>query len=151
LLQGARLTAFELKRMGVPFKLITDSMVGYVMYRGLVDKVIVGADRILASGHVINKIGTYTIAVLAGRHGIPFYVAAPTTTLDLETPLDRVVIEERNVREVLEVQGIRITPRGVEALNPAFDITPPELVSAIITEKGVVKAKPDKIRSLLTS
>jgi len=150
LLQGARLTAFELKRMGVPFKLITDSMVGYVMYRGLVDKVIVGADRILASGHVINKIGTYTIAVLAGRHGIPFYVAAPTTTFDLETPLDRVMIEERNAREVLEVQGVRIAPRGVEALNPAFDITPPELISAVITEKGVVKAKPDSIRSLLT-
>ncbi|MHC1564609.1 MAG: S-methyl-5-thioribose-1-phosphate isomerase [Candidatus Hecatellaceae archaeon] len=149
LLQGARLTAFELKRMGVPFKLITDSMVGYVMYKGLVDKVIVGADRILSSGHVINKIGTYTIAVLAGRHGIPFYVAAPTTTFDLETPLDRVIIEERDAKEVLEVQGIRIAPRGVEALNPAFDITPPELVSAIITEKGVVKAKPDRIRSLL--
>jgi len=146
MLQGARLTAFELKRMGVSFKLITDGMVGYVMYRGLVDKVIVGADRILASGHVINKIGTYTIAVLAGRHGIPFYVAAPTTTLDLETPLERVVIEERNPREVLEIQGVRIAPRGVEALNPAFDVTPPELVSGIITEKGVVK--PERVRSL---
>jgi len=148
LLQGARLTAFELKRLGIPFKLITDNMVGYVMYRGLVDKVIVGADRILASGHVINKIGTYTIAVLAHRHGIPFYVAAPTTTFDLETPLERVVIEERNQREVLEIQGVRIAPRGVEALNPAFDITPPELVSAIITEKGVIPPKPEKIREI---
>ncbi len=149
LLQGARLTAFELKHMGVPFKLITDNMVGYVMYKGLVDKVIVGADRILASGHVINKIGTYTIAVLAQRHGIPFYVAAPTTTFDLETPLEKVIIEERSPREVLEVQGVRIAPRGVEVLNPAFDITPPELVSAIITEKGIIQAKPEKIRGLL--
>lgn len=149
LLQGARLTAFELKQMGVPFRLITDSMVGYVMYKGLVDKVIVGADRILASGHVINKIGTYTIAVLAKRHSIPFYVAAPTTTFDLETPLERVIIEERDPREVLEVRGVRIAPRGVEALNPAFDVTPPELVTEIITEKGVVKAKSDRIRSLL--
>jgi len=138
-LQGARLTIWELKKEGIPVKLITDSMVGYVMSRKLVNKVIVGADRILLDGHVINKIGTYTIAVLASRHNIPFYVAAPTSTIDPESTIEEVVIEERNPNEVRTILGkIYITLPDVEVLNPAFDITPPELVTAIITEKGMV-------------
>jgi methylthioribose-1-phosphate isomerase len=151
LLQGARLTAFELKRIGVPFRLITDNMVGYVMFKKMVNKVVVGADRILATGHVINKIGTYTIAALARRHSIPFYVAAPTTTFDPITSVEKVVIEERKPNEVLEFRGVRIAPRGVKVFNPAFDITPPELVTAIITEKGVIEPKPSRIKSLLAS
>ncbi len=138
-LQGARLTVWELKREGIPVTLITDNMVGYVMSKGLVDKVIVGADRVLLTGHVINKIGTYTIAVLAKRHNIPFYVAIPTSTIDPKTRVDEVVIEERNPDEVKYVMGkCLITLPDVDVLNPAFDITPPELVTAIITEKGIV-------------
>ncbi len=137
LLQGARLTTFELLQDGIQVTLITDNMVGYVMKLGMVDKVIVGADRILRDGHVINKIGTYTIAVLAKEHGIPFYVAAPWSTFDLETKPEEVVIEERDEREVTEIAGVRIAPQGVKVFNPAFDITPPEYVSAIITERGV--------------
>ncbi|MEM4752607.1 MAG: S-methyl-5-thioribose-1-phosphate isomerase [Sulfolobales archaeon] len=139
-LQGARLTVWELKKEGIPVKLITDNMVGYVMSKGLVDKVIVGADRILLSGHVINKIGTYTISVVASRHEIPFLVAAPKSTIDLNTRIDEVIIEERNPDEVRYVLGkTLITLPDVEVLNPAFDITPPELVSAIITEDGVAE------------
>jgi methylthioribose-1-phosphate isomerase len=149
LLQGARLTAYELKRKRIPFALITDNMVGYLMAQGIIDKVLVGADRILMSGHVINKIGTYTIAVLAKEHGIPFYVAAPTTTIDSENSVEEVVIEERNPKEVLELGGLRIAPKGIKTFNPAFDITPPHLVSALITEKGVIEVKPPKIRALL--
>ena len=137
-LQGARLTVWELKREGIPVTLITDNMVGYVMSKGMVNKVIVGADRILATGHVINKIGTYMIALCAKRHGIPFYVAAPTSTIDLETPVEQVVIENRPPEEVKYVLGKLITVEDVDVLNPAFDITPPDLVTAIITEKGVV-------------
>jgi len=139
LLQGARLTTFELLQDGIEVTLITDNMVGYVMKLGMVDKVIVGADRILRDGHVINKIGTYTIAVLAKEHGIPFYVAAPWSTFDLETRPEEVVIEERDESEVTEIAGVRIAPQGVKVFNPAFDITPPEYVSAIITERGVFK------------
>ncbi|MEM4675808.1 MAG: S-methyl-5-thioribose-1-phosphate isomerase [Nitrososphaerota archaeon] len=149
-LQGARLTAFELKIMGVPFKLITDGMVGYVMQQGLVNKVVVGADRILAkSGHVVNKIGTFTIAVVAKHFGIPFYVAAPTSTIDFESDPEDVVIEFRDENEVHYVDGTRITPKGVKAINPAFDMTPPELITAIITEKGIYE--PTRLMELYRS
>lgn len=137
LLQGARLTAFELKAEGIPFKLITDSMVGHVMQKGLVDKVIVGADRITKEGDVVNKIGTYGIAVLAKFHSIPFYVSAPTSTIDSFAKAGEIVIEERKEEEVLYAAGRRVAPRGTSALNPAFDVTPKELVTAIITEGGV--------------
>jgi methylthioribose-1-phosphate isomerase len=139
LLQGARLTAFELKREGIPVTLITDSMVGYVISKGIVKKVIVGADRILATGHVVNKIGTLTIAIVAKHYNIPFFVAASSSTFDLETKLPDVVIEERNSGEVKRIGKYSIAPRGVPALNPAFDVTPPELITAIITERGVLK------------
>jgi len=139
-LQGARLTVWELRQEGIPVTLITDNMVGYVMSKGLVDKVVVGADRVLLSGHVINKIGTYVIAALAGRHGVPFYVAAPTSTIDPRTKVEDVVIEERNPEEVRRVLGkLLITVPDVPVLNPAFDITPPELVEGVITEKGIAR------------
>ncbi|MCX8162049.1 MAG: S-methyl-5-thioribose-1-phosphate isomerase [Candidatus Bathyarchaeota archaeon] len=139
-LQGARLTAFELSNEGIPVTLITDGMVGFVMARGYIDKVVVGADRIALNGDTANKIGTYTIAVLARRHGIPFYVAAPTSTIDPGIRSgDNIPIEYRSQDEVLEIGGVRIAPDGVEALNPAFDITPGELITAIITEKGIVR------------
>jgi len=139
-LQGARLTVWELKKEGIPVTLITDNMVGYVMYKGMVNKVIVGADRILLDGHVINKIGTYTIAVVAQRHRIPFYVAAPTSTIDPRASLDSVVIEERNPDEVRRVMGkLLITIVDVPVHNPSFDITPPDLVTSIVTERGVVE------------
>ncbi len=138
-LQGARLTVWELIKEGIPVVLITDSMVGYLMSKGMISKVIVGADRILSTGHVINKIGTYTIAVVASRHRIPFYVAAPTSTIDLRKKVDEVVIEERDPNEVRYVLGkLLITVPNVDVLNPSFDITPPELITAIITEKGVI-------------
>ena len=139
LLQGARLTAYELKKSGIPFNLITDNMVGYVMAKGLVDKVVVGADRITRWGDVVNKIGTYGIAVLAEAHGIPFYVAAPTSTIDLDVKAEDVVIELRNPKEITHIKGRRIAPRGIKVLNPAFDLTPKDLVKAIITEKGVFR------------
>ena len=138
LLQGARLTAYELLKDGIPVVLITDNMVGYVMAKGMVDLVVVGADRIVRDG-VFNKIGTYTIAVLAREHGVPFYVAAPTSTLDLGRTSREVVIEERSPDEVTHVRGVRIAPEGVEVLNPAFDFTPMRYVTAIITEDGVFK------------
>jgi len=139
-LQGARLTVWELMKEGIPVTLITDNMVGYVMSKGLVNKVVVGADRILLSGHVINKIGTYTIAVLANRHKVPIYVAAPTSTIDPKTKIENVVIEERDPNEVRYVLGkTLITLPNVPVLNPAFDITPPELVEGIITERGIAK------------
>ena len=148
MLQGARLTAYELKADGISFKLVTDGMVGFLMSRGLVDKVIVGADRIAMNGDVVNKIGTYTIAVLAGHHGIPFYVAAPMSTVDPKLKRgEEVVIEFRDMREVLEVCGCRIAPEGVEALNPAFDVTPSDLVTALITEHGVFRI-PDDLKRL---
>ena len=139
LLQGARLTVWELVKEGIEVRLITDNMVGYVMYKGLVDKVIVGADRITVDGYVANKIGTYTIAVLAYRHRIPFYVAAPTSTFDLSLEGDSIPIEEREADEVRTILGkLLITVPDVPVYNPAFDITPPELVTAIITERGIV-------------
>jgi len=136
-LQGTRLTAFELKRDGVPVTLITDSTVGYAMSKGLVKKVLVGADRIVRDA-VINKIGTYTIAVLAHEHGIPFYVVAPTSTFDLTHSSKEITIEERSPEEITTFGSQRIAPNGVSALNPAFDITPLKHVSAIICETGIL-------------
>ena len=141
LLQGARLTTWELMEEGIPVTLITDSMAGYFMKRGEIDCVIVGADRIAANGHTANKIGTYTLAVLANAHGVPFYVAAPTTTIDLSlTGGYQIPIEERSPEEVTHIQGVPIAPKGVKAANPAFDITPHGYIMAIITEKGIVRA-----------
>jgi methylthioribose-1-phosphate isomerase len=138
-LQGARLTAWELKQEGIPVVLITDSMAGALMGRGEIDSVVVGADRIAANGDVANKVGTYTHAVLSRRHGIPFYVAAPLSTVDLSTATGaEIPIEHRDPDEVLTLAGRRIAPRGVEALHPAFDVTPAELVTAIVTERGVL-------------
>ena len=140
LLQGSRLTAWELRRAGVPFRLLGDSAVGALMQRGLVDRVVVGADRIAASGDVANKVGTYPIAVLAERHGVPLDVAAPLSTLDPETSAGEAIpIEERSPDEVTHVGGRRAAPPGAEAVNPAFDVTPAELVSAIVTEAGVLE------------
>lgn len=139
MLQGARLTVWELKKEGIPVTLISDNMVGYVMSKGLVSKVFVGADRILRTGHVINKIGTYTLAVLAHYHKIPFYAVAPTSTIDPVSRLEDVVIEERNPDEVRKILGkLLITIPDVDVINPAFDITPPHLVSGIVTEKGLI-------------
>lgn len=139
LLQGSRLTAFELAQDRIPVKIICDSAAAQLMARGAVDKVVVGADRILRTGHVTNKIGTLPIALAAKFYGVPFYVAAPASTIDLETDPSQVVIEERDPREVLYAGGRRVAPRSVGALNPAFDITPPELVTGIITDRGVVR------------
>lgn len=147
LLQGARLTAFELKTEGIPFKLVADNMVGYLMQKRLVDKVVVGADRITRYGFVFNKIGTYNIALMARAHGLPFYVAAPASTIDLNLSPDQVIIEERDPNEVLCINNVKIAPEGTDALNPAFDMTPSELVSAIITDRGV--ARPPYDLSLL--
>jgi len=140
LLQGARLTAWELKQAGIPVTLITDSMAGYFMNQGKINCVIVGADRIAANGDVANKIGTYTLAVLAKENSIPFYVAAPTSTIDLSLASgDKIPIEERNPEEVTRIQGVPIAPEGIEVANPAFDVTRHDYVSAIITEKGVIR------------
>ena len=150
-LQGARLTAWECMQEGIPCTLITDSMAGYLMSRGEVDVAIVGADRIAANGDVANKIGTYSIAVLARRHGIPFYVAAPLSTFDLAIPDgSHIEIEERPADEVTGYRGLRWAPAGVKVRNPAFDVTPAELVSGIVCEKAVVMA-PDrrKLQALL--
>lgn len=138
-LQGARLTAWELKKEKIPATLITDNMAGYLMQKGKVDAVVVGCDRVAANGDVANKIGTYTIAVLAQRHQIPFYVAGPTSSIDLNCPSGKEIpIEQRNPKEVSHMFGRSMAPRGVKVLNPAFDITSQELISAIITEKGVI-------------
>jgi len=140
LLQGACLTAWELMQEKIPVTLITDSMAGYFLSRGKVDCVIVGADRIAANGDTANKIGTYTLAVLAKENGIPFYVAAPTSTIDLSLSSgDEIPIEERNPEEVTSLKGIRLAPKGVAAANPAFDITPHRYITAIITEKGIIR------------
>ncbi len=139
-LQGARLTAYELGREGIPVTLITDNMVGSLMYRRLISKVIVGADRIVRDA-VINKVGTYTIAVLAKEHHIPFYVAAPKSTFDLARASTSVTIEERQEEEVTHIDSQRIAPEGVNAMNPAFDVTPLEYVTAIICEDGVLHRK----------
>jgi methylthioribose-1-phosphate isomerase len=140
-LQGARLTAWELIRDGINTTVITDNMAGAMMGLGQVDLVVVGADRIAANGDVANKIGTYSVAVLAKEHGIPFYVAAPLSTVDLNTPDgSRIPIEERNEREVTHVGTNRLTPDGAQIRNPAFDVTPSKYVTAIITERGIARA-----------
>ena len=137
--QGSRLTAFELKHDGFDVSLISDTAVGYSMASGLVDKVIVGADRIVRTGHVFNKIGTYQVATMAKRHKIPFYVAAPLSTIDMQSGHEDVVIEMRKGSEVTGTGDGRTAPDGIDVINPAFDMTPPELISGIITEKGVAK------------
>ncbi len=138
-MQGSRLTAFELKHDGIDVSLIPDTAVGYAMSNGLVSKVIVGADRILRTGHVYNKIGTYQVALMARQHNIPFYVAAPLSTFDLKNNPENVVIEQRKASEVTGIAGKMTAPRDISVINPAFDMTPPELITGIITEVGVAK------------
>jgi methylthioribose-1-phosphate isomerase len=140
LLQGARLTTWELKKARIPFTLITDSMAGYFMSRGEIDSVIVGADRIAANGDSANKIGTYTLAVLAKENRLPFYVAAPTTTIDLSLKSGKEIpIEQRRAEEVTHIHGVSIAPEGTHAQNPAFDITPAKYITALITERGLIR------------
>ena len=138
-MQGSRLTAFELKHDGIDVSLIPDTAVGYSMANGLVSKVIVGADRILRTGHVYNKIGTYQVALMAKQHNIPFYVAAPLSTFDMKSTTKEVVIEQRKASEVTGVAGKKTAPDDINVINPAFDMTPPELITGIITEAGVAK------------
>jgi methylthioribose-1-phosphate isomerase len=138
-LQGARLTAWELKKEKIPATLITDSMAGYLMQQGRVDAVVVGCDRVAANGDVANKIGTYTIAVLARRHGIPFFVAGPTSSIDVNCASGKdIPIEQRDAKEVSHIFGKALAPKGMRVLNPAFDVTSQDLITAIITEKGVI-------------
>ena len=138
--QGSRLTAFELKHDGIDVSLIPDTAVGYTMANGLVNGVVVGADRILRTGHVFNKIGTYQVATMAKKHNIPFYVAAPLSTFDLKSNPEDVIIEQRKASEVTGIGDKKTAPDGIDVINPAFDMTPPELISGIITEKGVIKS-----------
>ena len=146
-LQGSRLTAWELAKDEIPVTLITDNMAGHVMKQGKVDAVVVGADRLAANGDTANKIGTYMVAVLAREHQIPFYVAAPISTVDLNIPSgDQIPIEERDEREVTHVREHRLAPEGITIHNPAFDVTPHELIAAIITDRGV--ARPPYIETL---
>jgi len=150
--QGSRLTAFELKHDGIDVSLIPDTAVGYTMANGLVNKVVVGADRILRAGHLFNKIGTYQIASMAKQHGIPFYVAAPLSTFDLKSNPEDVVIEQRKSSEVTTIGGKRTAPENIEVINPAFDMTPPELITGIITEVGVAKPPyEESIKKLFTA
>src|SRR6185295_3701773 len=145
-LQGARLTAWECIQEGIPCTLITDNMAGHLMSRGEVDVVIVGADRIAVNGDAANKIGTYMVAVLAHRHRLPFYVAAPTSTFDPKSADGAAIqIEERPPQEVTGYRGLRWAPEGVKVRNPAFDVTPAELISAIVCENGIVR-NPDRER-----
>jgi len=137
--QGSRLTAFELKHDGIDVSLIPDTAVGYTMANNLVNKIIVGADRILRTGHVYNKIGTYQVATMAKQHNIPFYVAAPLSTFDMKNNPEDVVIEQRKASEVTGIGDKKTAPDGINVINPAFDMTPPEFISGIITEKGVAK------------
>lgn len=146
-LQGARLTAWELMQNGIDVTLITDNSAGWLMRQGLIDLVIVGADRTTLNGDVANKIGTYTVAVLSKEHGIPFYVAAPTSSIDFNMASgDRIPIEQRSPEEVTTIQGVRIAPEGVKALNFAFDVTPSRYVTAFLTEKGVFR--PEELKGL---
>jgi methylthioribose-1-phosphate isomerase len=151
-MQGSRLTAFELVHDEIDVSLIPDTAVGHLMANKMIDKVIVGADRILKTGHVYNKIGTYQVALLAKSHGIPFYVAAPLSTFDLNNETSDIVIEERSVEEVIKIGDKRIAPAGVRIFNPAFDLTPPELIAGIITENGVISPPYEKnVRILFNS
>ncbi len=146
ILQGARLTAWELQRAGVPLTLITDNMAGYFMQQGRINAIFVGADRIAANGDTANKIGTYSLAVLAHAHNIPFYVVAPTSTIDLSLPSgDSIPVEQRKPAEVTSIQGKVIAPAGVDVANPAFDVTPHRYLTAIITEKGIIHAPYDAL------
>ena len=150
--QGSRLTAFELKHDGIDVSLIPDTAVGYTMANGLVNGVIVGADRILRTGHVFNKIGTYQVATMAKQHNIPFYVAAPLSTFDLKSNPENVVIEQRKASEVTGIGDTKTAPDGIDVINPAFDMTPPELISGIITENGIAKSPFEKsIRQLFAA
>jgi len=151
-LQGSRLTAWELMKDGIPTTVISDNMAGAMMKQGKIGAIVVGADRIAANGDVANKIGTYTIAVLAKEHNIPFYVAAPISTVDLACPNgDEIPIEQRNAKEVTHIAGRQMVPEGVAVENPAFDVTPAKYVAAIITEKGVARAPyEDSLRHLAT-
>jgi methylthioribose-1-phosphate isomerase len=140
-LQGSRLTAWELMKDGIPTTVISDNMAGVMMRQGKIRAIVVGADRIAANGDVANKIGTYSVAILAKEHGIPFYVAAPISTVDLECPEGSgIPIEQRNEKEVTHIAGKQMVPDGVSVENPAFDVTPAKYVAAIITEKGVARA-----------
>jgi methylthioribose-1-phosphate isomerase len=144
-LQGARLTAWELQRDGIDVTLITDSMSGHFFQQGTFDAVIVGADRIAANGDAANKIGTYTVAVLAHAHGVPFYIAAPVSTIDPHCPTGaEIPIEERSAQEVVEIHGTRVAPEGIQVRHPAFDVTPARLITAIITERGVLRPPYDE-------
>ena len=143
-LQGSRLTAWELMKDGIPTTVISDNMAGAMMKQGKIGAIVVGADRIAANGDVANKIGTYTVAVLAKEHKIPFYVAAPFSTIDLETPDgSKIPIEQRNAKEVTHIAGRQMVPEGVQVENPAFDVTPAEYVTAIVTERGIARAPYD--------
>lgn len=150
-LQGSRLTAFELKQDDIPCTIIPDTAVGYMLSKGRADRVLVGADRITKDGYVFNKIGTYQEAVMAQRHGVPFHPVAPASTFDTRRVHDEVTIEERAFDEVVKVRGRRIAPKGVPVANPAFDMTPPELVSSIVTDRGIIEAPlPEGIRRLIS-
>ena len=141
-LQGAKLTAWELKNLKIPFTLITDNMIGYFMQKGEIDLVITGADRIAGNGDAANKIGTYAAAVLAKEHQIPFYIAAPISTIDLNIESGKeIVIEERDPEEVTRIGKEQIAPRGIKVANPAFDVTPAKYIKGIITEKGIFEPR----------
>jgi methylthioribose-1-phosphate isomerase len=151
-LQGSRLTAWELMKDGIPTTVISDNMAGAMMRQGKIGAIVVGADRIAANGDVANKIGTYSVAVLAKEHGIPFYVAAPISTIDLSCPTgNEIPIEERNAREVTHIAGKQMVPDGVSVENPAFDVTPAQYVAAIITERGIARAPFDTSLRKLTA
>ncbi len=150
-LQGARLTTWELAKDGIPVTLITDNMAGHLMAKKKIDLVVVGSDRIAANGDVANKIGTYSVAVLAREHGIPFYAVAPTSTFDLSIPSgDQIPIEQRNPEEVTHIQGVQIAPDGIGVENPAFDVTPNRYVTAIVCENGVARAPFTEVLRRLT-
>ena len=138
IMQGSRLTAFELQHDHIDVSLIPDTAVGYIMAKGIVKHVVVGADRILYTGHVFNKIGTYQLAILAKTHNIPFYVAAPSSTFDLKNNPNNIIIEERSKEEVIKIGKRVVAPKNIDVINPAFDMTPPELITKIITEKGII-------------
>jgi methylthioribose-1-phosphate isomerase len=137
-MQGSRLTAFELQHENIDVSLIPDTAVGYIMAKGMIKHVVVGADRILCTGHVFNKIGTYQLAILAKKHNIPFYVVAPSSTFDLKNGPNDIVIEERSRDEVIKIGKKVVAPKNIDVINPAFDMTPPDLITKIITEKGVL-------------
>jgi methylthioribose-1-phosphate isomerase len=151
LLQGARLTVWELHRLNIPVTLITDSMAGYFLHQGKIDCVITGADRIAANGDTANKIGTYSVSVLAKANRVPFYIAAPTSTIDIKVRTGKQIpIEERDAQEVTQIQGVRTAPAGAVAANPSFDVTPHNNIAAIITEKGIIRADyKSNIRTIL--